>query len=75
MLELMEEAYSWAAMFSPYGNVHGGIVPIARETDPDPTGGGAAPDNGVTGCPTGILPVAKLILRRFSPRDFVSASD
>jgi hypothetical protein len=73
MLVLMEEAYHWAAVFSPYGNVHGGIVPAAGETDPDPAGG-AAPDVGMTGCPASILPRAKLILRRFSSRDSAWAS-
>jgi hypothetical protein len=61
MLVLMEEAYHWAAMFSPYGNVDGGIVLTAGEIDPNPAGG-AMPDDGMTGCPTGILPAAKLIL-------------
>jgi hypothetical protein len=74
MLVLMEEAYPRAAVFSPYGNVHGGIVPVARETDPESAGGGTTPDDRMTGCPAGILPVAKLILRRSSSRDSVSAS-
>jgi hypothetical protein len=74
MLVLMEEAYPWIAVFSPYRNVHVGIVPIARETDPDPAGGGATLDGGMMGYLVGILPVAKPILRRSSPRDFVSAS-
>jgi hypothetical protein len=39
MLVLTEEVYHWAAVFSPYGNVHGGIVPAAGETDPDSVGG------------------------------------
>jgi hypothetical protein len=36
MLVLMEEAYPWVAVFSPYGSVHGSIVPVAREADPNP---------------------------------------
>jgi hypothetical protein len=74
MLVLMEEAYSWAAVFSPYGSVHGGIVLAAEETDPDPGGIGAAPDDGMSGCPAGILPAPKLILRRSSLRDSVLAA-
>jgi hypothetical protein len=74
MLVLMEEAYPWAAVFSPYGNAHGGIVPAARETDLDPARGGTALDDGMTGCPTSILPIAKLILCRSSLRDSMSAS-
>jgi hypothetical protein len=27
MLVLIEEAYPWPVVFSPYGNVHKGIVP------------------------------------------------
>jgi hypothetical protein len=73
MLVLMEEAYPWAAMFSPYGNVYSGIVPAARETDPDPTGG-IAPDGGMMGCPADILPIDKLILHRSSLRGSVSVA-
>jgi hypothetical protein len=72
MLVLMEEAYPWAAVFSPYGNVHGGIVPTAGETNPDPAGG-AAPDDGMSGCPAGTLPASKLILHKSSMRDSVRA--
>jgi hypothetical protein len=61
-------------VFSPYGNAHGGIVPSAREIDLASVGGGAALGDGMMGCPTGILLVAKLILRRSSMRDSVSAS-
>jgi hypothetical protein len=50
MLVLMEEAYD--------GNTHGGIVPAARETDPDLAGGDATLDDGMMGCPTSILPIA-----------------
>jgi hypothetical protein len=70
----MEETYPWAAVFSPYGNVHGGIVPAAREFNPDPARSGVALDDGMSGCPTDILPIAKLILRRSSLRDSMSAS-
>jgi hypothetical protein len=51
MLVLTEEAYHWAVMFSPYGNVRGGIDPAVGEVDLDPAGG-ATPDGGMTGCPT-----------------------
>jgi hypothetical protein len=61
-------------MFSPCGSVHGGIVPAAEGSDPDPAGCGAVPDDGVSGCPVGIMPVAKLILRRSSLRDSVLAA-
>jgi hypothetical protein len=74
MLVLMEESYPWTAVFSPYGSVHGGIVSTAGETDPDLDGSGAAPDDGTSGCPTGILPAAKLILHRSSLRDSLSAA-
>jgi hypothetical protein len=74
MLVLMEEAYPWAAVFSPYRNVHGGIVPVAGETDPDLARGGAALDGGMAGCPAGLLLAAKLILRRFSLRDSMLAA-
>jgi hypothetical protein len=47
MLVLMEEAYPWVAVFSPYGSVHGGIVPAAGEIDPDPAKSDAAPDDGM----------------------------
>jgi hypothetical protein len=73
MLVLMEEAYPWATVFSPYGNVHGGIVPAVEETNLDLTGGSML-DGGMTGCPAGLLPIAKLILRRSSLRDSVSAA-
>jgi hypothetical protein len=63
MLVLMEEAYPWVAMFSPYRNVHSGIDPAAREADPD-LGGGATPNGGMTGCPASNLPIAKLILHK-----------
>jgi hypothetical protein len=74
MLVLMEEAYPWAAVFSPYGNVHGDIACAARETDPDPAGGGTASDGGMEGCPAGLLPIAKIILHRSSLRDYVLAA-
>jgi hypothetical protein len=74
MLVLMEEAYPWEAMLSTYGNVHDGIVPAAGETDPDPGGSGATLDDGMSGCPAGTLPAAKLILRRSSMRDSVSVA-
>jgi hypothetical protein len=73
MLELIEEAYHWAAVFSPYGNVRGGIDPAIEEVDLD-SAGGATPDGGMTRCPTGISPVAKLILRRSSMRGAMWAS-
>jgi hypothetical protein len=79
--ELLVNAYAGAyggsilrMVFSPYGDVHGSIVPVPRETDPNSAGGGAVPDGGITGCPIGILPAAKLILHRSPPRDSVSAS-
>jgi hypothetical protein len=67
MLVLMEEAYPWVAVFSPYRSVHGGIVPTAREADPNPGGGGAMPDGGVMGCLVGILPAVKVILHGSLP--------
>jgi hypothetical protein len=42
MLVLTEEEYYWATVFSPYGNVHGGIDPAVGEVAFDPTGGAAA---------------------------------
>jgi hypothetical protein len=75
MLVLMEEAYPWTAVFSPYGSAHAGIVPTAKEVDPNPGEGDATPDDGVMGCPIGILPTVKLILHRSLPRDSMSASD
>jgi hypothetical protein len=54
----------------PLGScVHSDIVPAAGETDPDPGGNGAAPDDGMLGCPDGTLPATKLILCRSSLRD------
>jgi hypothetical protein len=44
MLVLIDEAYARAAVFSPYGNAHGGIVPGVRAVDPEPARGGATPD-------------------------------
>jgi hypothetical protein len=73
MLALKEEAYPWAAVFSPYGNVHGGLVPAVGGFDPDPAGYGASPDDGVSGCLAGILSAAKLILCMSSWRDSASA--
>jgi hypothetical protein len=73
MLVLMEEANPWATVFSPYRNFHGGIVLATGETNPDPAGG-AMPDGGMMGCPAGILPTAKLILRRSSLRDSTSVA-
>jgi hypothetical protein len=73
MLVLTEEVYPWVTMISPYGNVDGGIVPAAGEVDPNPGGGGVAPDGGVMGCLVGILPIVKLIIHRSSLRDSVSA--
>jgi hypothetical protein len=70
MLALMEEAYPWAAVFSPYGNVLGGIVPAVGGSDPDPARCGAAPE-----CLADIVSVAKPILRMSSLRDFASAVD
>jgi hypothetical protein len=72
-LALTEEAYCWAAMFSPYGNVCGGIDPAVGKTNLDPARG-AAPDSGMMGRPTGVSPAAKLILRRSSTRDAKWAS-
>jgi hypothetical protein len=74
MLELMEEAYPWAAVFSPYRSVHGGIVPAAGGSVPDPDGCGVALDDGVLGCLAAILPAAKLILRMSSLRDSTLAA-
>jgi hypothetical protein len=74
MLVLIEEAYARGAVFSPYGNAHGGIVTGVGAVDHESDGGGAAPDGGVMGCPIGILPSAKLILHRSSVRKPMSAS-
>jgi hypothetical protein len=71
MLVLIEEAYAQAALFSPYGSAHGGIVPGVRIVNPEPGGGGVVPNGGVMGCPVGILPSAKLILHRSSARKSV----
>jgi hypothetical protein len=73
MLVLTEEAYLWAAVFSPYRNVHGGVDPAVGETDLDPAGGTTL-DGGMTGCPADILPAAKLILCKSSMRDSMWAS-
>jgi hypothetical protein len=70
---LTEEAYYWAVVFSPYGNVRGGIHPTVGETNLDLTRG-ATPDGGMTGHPAGVSPAAKLILRRSSTRDVAWAS-
>jgi hypothetical protein len=75
MLALMEEAYPWAAVFSPYGNVLGGIVPAVGGSDPDPARCGAAPDSEASECLADIVSVAKPILRMSSLRDFASAVD
>jgi hypothetical protein len=69
MLVLIEEAYAWVAVFSPYGSAHGGIVPGVGAVDPELARGGAAPDGGVMECPVSILPSAKLILHRSSARE------
>jgi hypothetical protein len=74
MLVLMEEAYPWAAVFSPYGNAHGDIVPVVGGSDPDSAGYGAAPDSGASGCLAGIVFAAKLILRMSSLRDSASVA-
>jgi hypothetical protein len=74
MLALTEEAYARVAVFSPYGNAHGGIVLGVGGVDPGSDEGGATPVGGMMGCPVGILPSAKLILHRSSARKFMSAS-
>jgi hypothetical protein len=49
MLALKEEAYPWAAVLSPYGNVYGGLVPAVGGSDPNPAGRDTLLDDGVSG--------------------------
>jgi hypothetical protein len=73
MLVLMEEAYCWATVFSPYGNIRGGVDPTVGEAALDLIEGVTA-DGGMTGCPAGVLSAARLIPRRSSTRDAVCGS-
>jgi hypothetical protein len=60
-------------VFSPYGNVRGSIDPAVGDVALDPTEGATA-DGGMTGCPAGVLSVARLIPRRSSMRDAACGS-